>query len=103
MADVLFELVDASLITVTDTEDGEPRFGLLQMIRFALDRLAATGALDDAMAAHAQFFYDLARGPLLEQFDHSYRSGRDQFLRELDNLRAVVERSCSRRPRRALR
>ena len=95
VADVLFELVDASLITVTDTEDGEPRFGLLQMIkRFALDRLAATGALDDAMAAHAQFFYDLARGPLFEQFDHSYRSGRDQFLRELDNLRAVVERSA---------
>ncbi len=95
VADVLFKLVDASLITVTDTEDGEPRFGLLQMIkRFALDRLAASGALDDAMAAHAQFFYDLARGPLFEQFDHSYRSGRDQFLHELDNLRAVVERSA---------
>jgi predicted ATPase/class 3 adenylate cyclase len=95
LADVLFELVDASLITVTDTEDGEPRFGLLQMIkRFALDRLAGAGTLDDAMAAHAQFFYDLARGPLLEQFDHSYRSGRDQFLLEVDNLRAVVERSA---------
>ena len=62
--------------------------------RFALDRLAATGALDEARSAHAQFFYDLARGPLLELFDDDYRSGRDQFLRELDNLRAVVERSA---------
>jgi predicted ATPase/class 3 adenylate cyclase len=95
VADVLFALVDASLITVTDTEDGEPRFGLLQMVkRFALDRLTETGALEASKEAHAQFFYDLARGPLLEQFDQDYRTGRDAFLRELDNFRAVVDRSA---------
>lgn len=96
VADVLFELVDASLVTVADTEDGEPRFGLLQMVkRFSLDRLTETGALEAATAAHAQYFYDLARGTLVELFDEDYRSGRDLFLRELDNLRAVVERGAT--------
>lgn len=96
VADVLFELVDASLVTVVDTEDGEPRFGLLQTVkRFALDRLAETGAMDDAVARHGQFFYDLARGSLVELFDADYRAGRDVFLRELDNLRAVVQRGST--------
>lgn len=96
VADILFELVDASLVTVADTEDGEPRFGLLQTVkRFALDRLSATGAMDDAVARHSQFFYDLARGSLVELFDVDYRAGRDVFLRELDNLRAVVQRGSA--------
>ncbi len=96
VADVLFELVDASLVTVADTQDGEPRFGLLQTVkRFALDRLAETGAVNDAVARHSQFFYDLARGSLVELFNADYRAGRDVFLRELDNLRAVVQRGST--------
>lgn len=62
LMDVLFDLVDASLVTTTDAEDGEPRFGLLETVRrFALDRLESEGLISVVFSRHAQWVYDLLR------------------------------------------
>lgn len=93
LVDVLFELVDASLVRVADSDDGDPRFALLETVRrFALDRLERTGRLDAVAAAHATYFHDLVAGPLVEHFERDVRAGREVFLREFDNLAVVVAR-----------
>src|SRR5262249_30535649 len=46
LLDMLFELVDASLVTVSDGPDGSTRFNTLETIRrFALDRIESSGHL----------------------------------------------------------
>jgi tetratricopeptide (TPR) repeat protein len=52
--DLVADLVDASLVTVTEDDDGEPRFTMLETVRaFALDALAHAGELEDARQVHA--------------------------------------------------
>ena len=62
VVDVVFSLVDASLVRVVDDAvDGEPRFGLLDTVKhFLRDRLRDDGEQADAERRHAQYFYDLA-------------------------------------------
>lgn len=60
--DVVADLVDASLATIIDGPDGEPRIGLLETIRtFAYDRLQHSGELDDTRRAHAHHYVGVAR------------------------------------------
>jgi len=93
LADVLFDLVDASLVTVVDSEDGEPRFGLLETVRrFALDQLESTGRRAGAETAHAQYFYDLAGEPIAHF--HDVARVRLVFVRDLANLDAVLNRGA---------
>jgi predicted ATPase len=55
------ELVDASLVTVTEDEDGEPRLGMLETVRsFALDALSEAGELEAARRLHATHYADVA-------------------------------------------
>jgi predicted ATPase len=55
------ELLDVSLITVTEGADGEPRAGMLETIReFALERLERSGDLDISRRRHADFYAALA-------------------------------------------
>ena len=59
--DAVAALVDASLVTLRDNDEGEPWIGLLETIReFALERLEATGRLDQARHAHARHYHDRA-------------------------------------------
>jgi predicted ATPase/class 3 adenylate cyclase len=59
--DAIAALADASLVTLRETDDGEPWIGLLETIRaFALERLADTGRLDEVQRRHAEFYRDLA-------------------------------------------
>ena len=91
--EVLFDLVEASLVTVTDTADGEPRFGLLESVRlFALDQLTTYGQADIAYVAHAQHYYQLSVYDWAGYTD--FNLGRAMFLRELDNFRAVLSRGA---------
>jgi predicted ATPase/class 3 adenylate cyclase len=94
--DLLDALVDASMVNVSETSDGEPRFWLLETIRaFARDRMAASGELETIRRRHANCFADLA-----ERLDELLRGPRymevfDRFTLEHDNLREALAWGCS--------
>ncbi|MCH1864926.1 adenylate/guanylate cyclase domain-containing protein [Nocardioides sp. CFH 31398] len=93
LLDVLFDLVDQSMVVVTDTVDGEPRFHLLETVRrFALDRLSERGVRAEAERRHAQFHLDLARDlhPLEQPVD--LRTARGTLLLEVPNIGAALAR-----------
>jgi predicted ATPase len=90
--DLVADLVDASLVTVTETDDGEPRFTLLETMRaFALDALAQTDELENARLMHAAHFVDVAdrlvRRTVLTSREKLVE---DLFGREKDNFREVL-------------
>jgi predicted ATPase/class 3 adenylate cyclase len=59
--DGLASLVDKSLIRQVETDEGDPRFMMLETIReYAQDRLRESGDGDDLARRHAQFFLALA-------------------------------------------
>jgi predicted ATPase/class 3 adenylate cyclase len=59
--DGLASLVDKSLIRQVETEQGDPRFMMLETIReYAQDRLRESGEWEDLSRRHAQFFLALA-------------------------------------------
>jgi predicted ATPase len=66
--EVAAELMDVSLVTITEGPDGEPRIGMLEMIReYALEQLTAAGEVDHARRRHAAYyaaFAEAARGQL---------------------------------------
>jgi len=85
------ELMDVSLITVTEGADGEPRFGMLETIReYALERLRHAGDLDSTRRRHARYYAAFA-----EQAPDQRRSlvglaYLDRLEAEHDNLRAAL-------------
>jgi predicted ATPase/class 3 adenylate cyclase len=59
--ELVADLVDASLVTVGEDDDGEPRLTMLETVRaFALDAFADAGELQDARRLHAAHFVDVA-------------------------------------------
>ena len=94
--DGLAELVDASLVRRTQLADGTLRFTMLETIReYAADRLASGDEPErDALErAHSAYFRDLAEEA--EPFLTSERQATwlATLERELDNLRAVLDRA----------
>jgi predicted ATPase/transcriptional regulator with XRE-family HTH domain len=78
-------LVDRSVLSRVESKSGEPRFGMLSMIRdFGLEQLLATGELGAARREHERWYHDLA-----EQASLALRTrGRQEaFLDRLDNER----------------
>ena len=60
--DLVADLVDASLATVTEGPEGEPRIGMLETIRlYALGELQRTGELDDRRSLHAHHYAQRGR------------------------------------------
>ncbi|MEJ7708222.1 MAG: hypothetical protein WKF82_13715, partial [Nocardioidaceae bacterium] len=60
--DVVADLVDASLATISEGADGEPRIGMLETIRaFAHDRLQSTGEVGEVRRIHAEHYLAVAR------------------------------------------
>ncbi len=54
-------LVDASLVQVETTEDGTPRYNMLQVIReYALEQLRAAGEEEKYQRRHAEYYVELA-------------------------------------------
>ncbi|MGI8681688.1 MAG: tetratricopeptide repeat protein [Mycobacteriales bacterium] len=85
------ELVDASLVTVADGADGEPRIGMLQTIReFALEQLAGSGGLDDVGRRHAEHFLALAERAAPELRGEQQLAWLARLEVEHDNLRAAL-------------
>jgi len=90
--DALGSLVDKSLLRRTDTDTGEPRFRMLQVIReYAVEKLAETPDADEIHGRHARFFARLAEEafPNLQGADQA--RWLDALEMEHDNLRAALE------------
>jgi predicted ATPase/transcriptional regulator with XRE-family HTH domain/Tfp pilus assembly protein PilF len=88
----LRSLIDKSLLQPKADEDGEPRFGLLRVIReYALERLAESGEMEGMRRRHAHFFLALAEAaePQLMRAEQQAWLGR--LAMEYDNLRAALE------------
>ena len=87
----LSALVDHSLVQQRE-EGGEPRFGMLHVIReYALERLEASGEAEALRRAHAAYFLALAEQaePASDRAGGS-APGLDRLEREHDNLRAAL-------------
>jgi predicted ATPase len=89
--ELLYDLVDANLVTVHDTVDGRIRFRVLETVRqFACDRLRLRGVLSRSVDAHAQFFYDLAGQLYQGSHTAEHALTRVRFEEEIANLRAML-------------
>ena len=85
------ELLDVSLITVTEGADGEPRVGMLETIReFALERLERSGDLESSRRRHAEFHAALAERAHGQLRGPEHLAWLDRLEAEHDNLRAAL-------------
>jgi len=90
--DLVTGLLDASLVTITETFDGEPRISLLETVRaYALDQLTANDELDPVRERHAHHYLGVLeeKSPLADT--HRYWEARSWFETEEDNLRAALD------------
>ncbi len=88
--DMVAQLVDASLATITEGPDGEPRVAMLETIReYARDELRAAGEEDAARHAHAEHFLQVA-DHLRSLRESNHLDARGLAEIELDNLREAL-------------
>jgi predicted ATPase/class 3 adenylate cyclase len=90
--DGLGTLMDHSMVRPGESEDGEPRFTMLETIReFAVERLTSSGEADEVRRRHSEHFRHLAEEAKL----HLTREDRVLWLARLetehDNLRAALD------------
>jgi predicted ATPase/class 3 adenylate cyclase len=85
------DLLDVSLITVTDGVDGEPRAAMLETIReYALELLEQSGELEITRRRHADYYVAFAER-LQEQLPGPARlTSLDHLEAEHDNMRAAL-------------
>jgi len=89
-------LVDKSLLQATEGITGEPRFGMLEVLReYALERLKALGELELLRQQHAIFFVGLAEKAEAKLHGPEQDTWLNCLEDEHDNLRAVLQWSCS--------
>ena len=95
--EALSSLADKSLVHTAADEDGEPRFGMLQVMReFALEQLDASGEGDEIRRRHAQHILSLVEetepNVLTAAFERWYR----RIAREEENLRTALRWTIER-------
>ena len=85
------ELQDLGLITVAEGVDGEPRLGMLEMIReYARERLKQDDGLDGAQRRHAQYFAGFAERASEQLNGPGHLAAVDRLEAGHDNLRAAL-------------
>jgi predicted ATPase/class 3 adenylate cyclase len=90
--DALGSLVDKSLLRRTDTDTGEPRFRMLQVIReYALEKLDEGPDADEIHGRHARFLARLAEEAFPNLAGADQARWLDALEMEHDNLRAALE------------
>jgi predicted ATPase/class 3 adenylate cyclase len=91
--DLVADLVDASLATITEDDKGEPRVGMLQTIRaYALDQLHTAGELDLIRRFHAEHYLSVAQQlrPDLDRGVEHALAARRRYELEHDNVRDAL-------------
>ncbi len=89
--DLISELVDASLVTITDTSDGEPRVGMLETIRsFARDKLAELDEIHKIRQSHATHFAGVAEQIASVWLTEDFAAAHLGFELDIDNLREAM-------------
>ncbi len=89
--DLIADLLDASLLSIVDTPDGEPRIRLLETIRsYAGEQLEAHGERSAVQDSHADHYLAVARHLWEQERGPQYLLARTQVDLELDNLRAAL-------------
>jgi predicted ATPase/serine/threonine protein kinase len=97
--EVAAELMNVSLVTVTEGPDGEPRVGTLEMIReYALERLAEAGGLALARLRHAEHYADFAETACAQLVGPAQFTTLDRIEADYDNLRAALGWSLGSEP-----
>ena len=92
------DLLDVSLITVTEGADGEPRLGMLETIRqYALERLKQADDLDDTRRRHAEFYAGFAELTAAQLRGPAHLASLNRLEAEHDNLRAALAWSLDKR------
>jgi predicted ATPase/DNA-binding SARP family transcriptional activator len=87
----LAALVDESLLRQRETETGEPRFSMLEIVReYALERLAASGEGDETRRRHVEHFVALAEEAEPQLDDGEQIAWLARLEDEHDNLRAAL-------------
>ncbi|HEX9036839.1 MAG TPA: adenylate/guanylate cyclase domain-containing protein [Ktedonobacterales bacterium] len=90
----LSTLVEQSLVQQREEGGGEPRFGMLRVIReYALERLEASGEADALRQAHAGYFLARTQRLIQDASATPQRLGeaRQSLRGERDDLRAVLD------------
>lgn len=91
LLDRVGELVDASLVRVSEGPGGEPRFWLLETVRaYAVDMLRKHGELERARYRHADHFASVAEALQPVMRGPRYLEAYGRFTLEHDNLRAAL-------------
>ncbi len=88
---VVSDLVEASLVTVSESFDDEPRIGMLETVRaYAVEQLRVHGELDRARESHALHYLRLAEhlDPLVG--GNQQVQARARFESEHDNMREAL-------------
>ena len=89
--EVVAELHDVSLISLTEGADGEPRLGMLETIReYALERLEQDDDPDGARHRHAGYYAALAEQARGQMDGPAQLTAMDRLEAEHDNLRAAL-------------
>jgi len=97
--EVAAELMNVSLVTVTEGPDGEPRIGTLEMIReYALERLAEAGGLALARLRHAEHYAKFAEAACAQLVGPAQLASLDRIEADYDNLRAALGWSLGSEP-----
>jgi predicted ATPase/class 3 adenylate cyclase len=85
------ELLDASMIIVTEGVDGEPRIRMLETLRrYALERLGQEDGLEAARRRHAEHYAAFTERARDQLAGRAYWAWLDRLEVEHDNLRAAL-------------
>jgi predicted ATPase/class 3 adenylate cyclase len=94
--DGLTDLADQSLLKVEETDEGEPRFRLLDTIRdYAAEQLQADGEVERIQARHRDWYVALVERAAPELSGTEQRRWLDRLELEHDDIRAVLDRAVA--------
>ena len=96
LLDLLWRLVEKSLVEVVHTEGAEARYRLLEMVRqFAFERLVAASEAPAAQARHAEFFLGQFESAIPHLLGPQETETVMSLERELDNLLSALNQASA--------
>lgn len=101
--DLLTHLVDKSLVTVDESDDGNARYRLLETIRqYARDKLLDSGEVSALRDRHLDYFLQFGDEAYTDLLSPRVVEWRRRVRADEDNVRAAVEWGLDNRPEAAL-